>query len=202
MPKFRKAAQALLDDGLWRLRETYGEHGFAVERDLVWTLQRHLVRQAIEDELPVRIFNDYGVEPGQRRHLSADIVILEDDDPVPLVAVEFKYEPSPRRSDVDRRKLPVTEWAGTAADVERIRRWVEGGLARSGMALYFDEGGVVHGRRGPAEGGAWESWGMYGRADLDVWVHKYALDGALTPGEPPEDVWTLDNIDISTGPAR
>ena len=200
MPKFRKAAQALLDDGLWWLRETYAEHGFAVERDLVWTLQRRLVRQAAEDGLDVRVFNDYGVEPGARRHLSADIVLLEPGDPIPLVAVEFKYEPSPRRPDVDRRKLPVTDWAGAAADVERIRRWVDAGLARSGMALYFDEGGIVHGRRGPAEGGGWESWGTYGRGDIDVWVHKYALDGPRTADEPAEDVWTLDDLDISTDP--
>ncbi len=201
MPKFRKAAQALLDDGLWWLRETYAEHGFAVERDLVWTLQRHLVRQASDDGLPVRVFNDYGVEPGTRRHLSADIVLIEADDAVPLVAVEFKFEPSPRRADVDRRKLPVTDWAGAAADVERIRRWVGAGLARSGMALYFDEGGIVHGRRGPAEGGGWEPWGAYGRGDLDLWVHKYALDGPRAADESPEDVWTVDNIDISTAPS-
>jgi hypothetical protein len=198
--RFRKAAQALLDDGLWWLRETYAEHGFVVERDLVWTLQRHLVRQASDEGLPVRVFSDHGVEPGKRRHLSADIALLEADDPVPLVAVEFKFEPSPRRADVDRRKLPVTDWASAALDVERIRRWVGGGLARSGMALYFDEGGIVQGRRGPADGGAWESWGTYGRGDVDVWVHKFALDGPRAAGEPPEDVWTLDNIDISTDP--
>jgi hypothetical protein len=200
LPKYRKAAQSLLHDGLWWLRETYAEHGFAVERDLVWTLQRRLVRQATQDGLDVRVFNDYGVEPGARRHLSADIVILEDGDPVPLVAVEFKYEPSPRRPDVDRRKLPVTDWAGATADVERIRRWVEGGLARSGMALYFDEGGIVHGGRGPAEGGAWEPWGTYGREALDVWVHKYALDRPRTADEPVYDSDIFADVEIHPAP--
>ncbi len=95
MPKPRKAAQALLDDGLWWLRETYGEHGFAVERDVVWTLQKHLARQAAEDGLDLRVLNDYGVEPGQRRHLSADIVILEVGNPVP--SSPWSSSSSPRR---------------------------------------------------------------------------------------------------------
>ncbi len=94
----------------------------------------------------------------------------------------------------------MTDWAGAAADVERVRRWVDAGLARSGMALYFDEGGVVHGRRGPAEGGGWEPWGACGRGDLDDWVHRYALDGPRTADEPPEGVRTLHDLDISTGP--
>lgn len=126
MPKCRKAAQSLLDDALWWLRETYAEHGFSVERDLVRTLQRRLSRQAAVDGLGVRVFNDYGVEPGARRHLSADIRRPRGRRPGPLVVVEFKYEPSPRRLEVDRRKLPVTDWAGAAAAVERIRRWVDG----------------------------------------------------------------------------
>lgn len=137
----------LLGDALDWLRSTYPGHGVFVERDLVWTLQKWLLRAAAVRHLPVRVFNDYGVEPGPRRSLSADLALLSLDSPVPLVAAEFKFEPSRLRTDIDRRKLPVVGWEGVVEDVARIQRWVDDGRIGAGTAIFVDEGGFVHRRR-------------------------------------------------------
>jgi hypothetical protein len=64
-------AGRFLTDALDRLRATYPEHGIVVERDLVWTLQKWLIREVIARGLPLRVFNDYGVEPVHGAHSAA-----------------------------------------------------------------------------------------------------------------------------------
>lgn len=123
--------------------------------------------------LPLRVFNDYGVEPGLRRSLSADLALLALDATVPLVVAEFKFEPSHRRSDINPRKLPVVGWEGVVEDVARVRRWAGGGLTGAGMAVFVDEGGFARARRAALPDCTWRSWGSYGEPALDVWVHRF-----------------------------
>lgn len=170
------AAQTLVLDGLSWLRVTYDQHRFFVERDLVWTLQRWLLRETDARRMPFRIFNDYGVEPGPRRSLSADLAVLGDSN-TPLVAAEFKFEPSHRRGDIDQRKFPVTDWDGVCRDIERIRRWVREGLVGDGLAIFVDESGSVRHRR-PAETDCqWVDWGPYGTQAVAVSIHIFRLPG-------------------------
>jgi hypothetical protein len=175
-------ARRLLNDALDWLRFTYPEHRIFVERDLVWTLQKWLLREASARGLPLRVFNDYGVEPGRRRSLGADLALVPLDSPVPLVVAEFKFEPSHRRADIDRKKLPVVGWHGVVGDVARIRRWVGGGMTREGLAVFVDEGGFAHARRAALRDCAWGSWGPYDEPTLDVWVHDFALAAPTDAG--------------------
>lgn len=170
------AAQTLMLDGLSWLQDSYDQHRFFVERDLVWTLQRWLLRETDARGLPFRIFNDYGVEPGPRRSLSADLAILGDSK-VPLLAAEFKFEPSHRRNDIDRRKFPVTDWDGICHDVERIRRWVHGGFIGEGIAVFIDEGGSVRRRRHAETDCEWADWEPYGADASAVSVHTFHVTG-------------------------
>lgn len=126
----------------------------------------------------MRVFNDHGIEPGPRRSLSGDLVVVPMYVPMPLVVAEFKFEPSHRRADIDPRKLPVVGWEGVVEDVARIRRWVDGGLAKTGIAIFVDEGGFVHGHRDALTGCSWEGWGSYGELGLDVWTHRLEIGSA------------------------
>jgi hypothetical protein len=176
-------ARRLLADALNWLRTTYPEHRIVVERDLVWTLQKWLMREVLTRDLALRVFNDYGVEPGSRRSLSADLALVPLDSPVPLVVAEFKFEPSHRRVDIDRKKLPVVGWDGVVEDVSRIKRWVDAGMTRKGLAAFVDEGGFAHDRRTALPDCEWSGWGTYGEPTLDVWVHAHwlALAGLSGP---------------------
>ena len=70
-----------------------------MERDVVWTLQKHLIATLREQHLPYAVFNDFPMVPGKHRALSADLVIVNRDGVVE-VAAGFKYEPSlPSRPD-------------------------------------------------------------------------------------------------------
>jgi hypothetical protein len=177
-------ARTLILDALAWLRSSYPQHGFYVERDLVWTLQKWLDREITARALGLRVLNDYGVEPGPRRSLSGDLVLLPVDSPTPLLVAEFKFEPSHERGDIDPKKLPVVGWHGVVKDVDRIRRWVESGLTAEGLAVFVDEGGYRHARRPALDDSTWEHWGRYGQEVLDVWVHaftRYQLSEAQTP---------------------
>ncbi len=105
-------AERLMTDGLGWLRATYPEHRIVVERDLVWTLQKWLACEVSSRELPLRVFNDYGVEPGLRRSLSADLVLLPVDQ-TSLLAVAKSRRPRQRqRRAAEVNKSESGPWAG------------------------------------------------------------------------------------------
>jgi hypothetical protein len=128
----------LIGDALDWLRETYPQHGFGVERDVVWTLHRWLTARAAA--LGCRVWTDYPMVRGPRRALSADLAVVDSANTI-LSAAEFKFEPSHIREDVQKQKLPVIGWAGVLADIVRIGDWVAIGRAGSGWAVCVDEGG-------------------------------------------------------------
>jgi hypothetical protein len=174
-PLSSPAAELAVEALAW-LRATYAEHLPYTERDIVWTVQRWIAREITGRGLPLRVFNDYGIEPGPRRSLSADIAILPNSSPEVLHVIEFKYEPSHRRPDIDSKKLPVVGWDAVVADTLRIARWVESGRTLGGRAVFIDEGGFAHARRGAYPGSEWVSWGAYGDPAIDVWVHEFPAD--------------------------
>lgn len=142
------------------LRENYAQFEFWVERDLVWTLQGRLRCLIRERGLPFTVLSDYGMLPGIRRALSADLVVREAGGQVP-VAGEFKYEPSHLRPEFCAQpgKLPVVLWGadGVAKDIARIRQFVEGGTARAAFGMFLDEGRHFR-KRPPHPCSEWRDW--------------------------------------------
>lgn len=161
--------ETLFEDALDWLRATYGERRHFVERDLVWTLQTRLLAQIRELGLPWQVRNDYAALHGPRRAFSADLAILVDGSPGLLV--ECKYEPSHRRIDIPREKLPVIAWADVVKDAARVQQYVDARRTPLACALLIDEGGFFRAR--PAlPGGHWVDWGAPDRAPaLAVSVH-------------------------------
>ena len=126
----------LFENAMDWLREHYGEYRFFAQRDIVWTVQKHILAMIEGSQLPYRVFNNHTISKG----ILADIVILSGDSVE--VAAKFKYEPSHSRSikhggDIRSTKFPVVPWTGkdgsAAKDVQRTREYAEQGKARSSL---------------------------------------------------------------------
>ena len=172
-------AAVVFESAIEWLRDNYSSFGFVAERDIVWTLQKHLKEALRENGLSHEVFNDYPMLPGKRRALSTDLVV-RDSSGVVEVAAEFKYEPSHRRPDILPNKLPVVFWGaeGVAKDVLRAREYVERGKARVAYAIFIDEGGYFR-HREPHPGSVWKDWGDCGSLVFDVSVLWSKVPDAL-----------------------
>jgi hypothetical protein len=133
--------------------DTYDEQPFFLERDIVYTLQRHLWELLRDRNLDWSVFNDYPMIPGRRRSLSADLAVRSARGQILLVA-EFKYEPAHSRKDILSHKLPVIGWADALHDVTRIQRFVDEKRAPAAYAILVDEGGFFR-RRDVEVGSEW-----------------------------------------------
>ncbi len=153
-------ASQVFEESIEWLHDNYLRFRFFTERDVVWTLQRHLSEQMQARALPYRVFNDYPILPGTRRSLCADIAILNGQNEVE-VAAEFKYEPAHERTDIWPSKfLPtVVFWGddGVGKDVKRVQEFVQKGAARSAYAVFIDEGSLFRNRLAHP-GSSWVDW--------------------------------------------
>lgn len=128
-------AEAAFLTALDELAAGYREQPFWVERDVVAWLQRRLT---LSVPAGMTVWNDYGILPGPRRALSADLALVTDG---PLLVAEFKFEPCARRADIMPNKLPVIGWIDVGKDIGRVQEFVEAGRAEIGWAICIDEGG-------------------------------------------------------------
>ncbi|MCL6597619.1 MAG: hypothetical protein K6T81_02620 [Alicyclobacillus macrosporangiidus] len=135
------------------LKDNYEEFVFFVERDIVWTLQTYIMKIIEKLELPFVLYNDHQLIPGKR----ADLAIL-DDEGVVTIAVEFKYEPSHKRTDITPGKFPVVMWSEVEKDVLRVKEFVLCEKAKRAYAILIDEGGHFE-KKQPPQGAQWIKWG-------------------------------------------
>lgn len=148
-------AVELFEGAISWLRENYGGFRFFVERDIVWTIQTHIIGLIGKQNLAYRIFHNFPVLPGKR----PDLAILAPDNSIE-VAAEFKYEPSHDRkfTDVWPTKLPVVFWeAGVGKDMERIEEFVSRGKVKVAYLVFIDEGGDFRWRE-PFTNSEWIDW--------------------------------------------
>jgi len=174
------AANELVEEAFRWLQDRYDGFSFYQERDLVWTIQSHLVAEIRRCGLDLRLWNDYQMFREGRRAESADLVLQAADGAI-TVAVEFKYEPSHARPDIQRQKLPVVFWGseGVAHDIERVRRFVAEGKAEVAFAVFVDEGSHFRHREAHA-GSRWIDWGA-----RTPQGHRVALLWSRWPADKP-----------------
>ncbi len=154
------------------LEHSYTDYTFYTERDVVWTVQKHISEEIGKAGLRCRVFNDHTIFKGTR----ADLVILGEGDFVEI-AVEFKYEPSHARradrgGDIWPSKLDpsVVFWTGEGSvqkDVDRVQEYVKRLLAKEAFSIFIDEGGRFR-SRSPHKGSEWIDWG---RGVSVLWSH-------------------------------
>ena len=153
-------AAELFENAMAWLKENYGEFRFFLERDVVWTVQAHIIREIESGNLPYQVFNDDSLLPSTR----ADLVIFNAFGSAE-VAAEFKYEPAHSRSanqggDIRATKLPVVaDWNDVEKDILRIQQYVERQKVKAAYSVLVDEGGHFHGRE-PFPGSQWIDWGQ------------------------------------------
>ncbi len=131
------------------LKETYNEHQFFTERDIVWTFQKKLIESIKLNNLPYKVISDYGLVKGSNRSKSVDIAIIDSKMDINKLhqkvelAIEFKYEPNKIRAgeDIPKHKFPVTSWNLINKDIDRIKKYKSNNKAVSSILLLIDEGG-------------------------------------------------------------
>jgi len=160
------------------IKTKYLSYGFVIERDFVWTVQKHLQKMINEQHLPCTIFNDYPIESGTHRSVSVDLAvvnneihymdILQGKSKAEFVA-EFKFEPSELRPDICSHKLPVVFWNHVNNDIIRIKRFVDDRKTKSAVAIFIDENGRY---RNKVIGNLskWIDWGSYDTDRINVSV--------------------------------
>ena len=172
-------AAALFEKTMDWLRDSYEEHRFFVERDVVWTAQLRLLRELDDANLPYRALNDYTLFEKTR----ADLALLNGG--AVEVAAEFKYEPSHARSgEFGDGKFPVVDWRAVEKDAQRVREYVAQGRAKTAYAVLIDEGGYFR-KPAPSPESEWRDWGN-GVWALWTKVDAGAALDALSSGEPPQ----------------
>lgn len=144
------------------LQDSYFDHKFYTERDIVWTIQKHISDEIKRAGLPYRVFNDHTIF----RKTRTDLAILDEKNSVEIAA-EFKYEPSHTRradrgGDIWQTKFDVVFWSGEGSvekDVQRVKEYVARGLVKEAFAVFLDEGGHFR-HRTPHPGSKWIDWGQ------------------------------------------
>jgi len=157
-----KKATELFENTIEWLKENYGNFIFFLERNLVWTVQKHIIELIKKNNLPFKIFNYYPILPGKRRHLCTDLAILSLNKTLEI-AVEFKYEPSHYRDDILQSKLPVVFWGkdGVGKDIKRIKEYIDKGKAEITYLVFIDEGGHFR-HKYPHPFSKWIDWEIEG----------------------------------------
>lgn len=160
-----EAGARLFEEAIEWLRTSYWSRPFFVERDIVWTLQLWLLDRVCARSLPLTVCNDYPIGDfiANARRRTTDIALLDPTGNILLVA-EIKYEPSHKRPDIPKSKLPVVLWGpeGVAKDVCRAREFVQTSLAAVGYSVFIDEGSYFRHRQ-PHPGSRWIDWLSAGR---------------------------------------
>lgn len=154
-------ATDLFENSMQWLRQHYRDYRFFTERDVVWTVQRHIASEICRMDAPYRVFNDHTIMP----RIRTDLAILSGTSIE--VAIEFKYEPSHKRradhgGDIWPTKLEpsVVFWSGEGSvekDVQRVKEYVDKKRARVAYSVFIDEGGRFR-HRDPHFSSEWVDW--------------------------------------------
>lgn len=168
----------LFKESIEWVRANYTGFGFVVERDFVWTVQKHLSNAIIEKGLPFTVFNDYPIEKGTNRSKSVDLAVISKGithtdilggNAYAEFVAEFKFEPSKKRPDICTHKLPVVIWKEAIEDIHRIKRFTEKGTAKAGIAIFVDEyGRFKKDCYSTDHYSEWIDWGSYNTDILNV----------------------------------
>lgn len=158
----------LFKESMEWVNSNYTQFGFVMERDFVWTIQKHLSKAVKDNGLPFVVFNDYPIEKGTNRSKSVDLAVVSkgvnhidilNGNACAEFISEFKFEPSAKRTDIFRHKLPVVFWSAVIEDINRIKRFTQNNVTKTGVAVFVDEFGRYKKSSSPID--YYSKWGSY-----------------------------------------
>jgi hypothetical protein len=150
-------AAKLYEDTVNWLLHNYSAHRFFTERDIVWTIQLHLLQEIERRRLYLQVFDNHKMP----NKIQVDLVLVEPSNSSALVVAELKYEPDHARVDISPGKLHPSKvfWdspnSGVVQDISRIETLIDGGLSEAGYVTLIDEGGH-HSWREEPRGSIWD----------------------------------------------
>lgn len=155
-------AARLYEDAINWLQRNYSSYRFFAERDIVWTLQLHLLREIERQHLHLKVFDNHKM-PNKTQ---VDLAILEQSAGSVLFVAELKYEPDHARADISSGKLSPSKvfWDsemnhGVVQDINRIETLIDRGFSEVGYVTFIDEGGH-HACHEEPKGSIWNyDWG-------------------------------------------
>ena len=143
------------------LQQNYSSYRFFTERDIVWTLQLHLLQEIERRHIHLHVFDNYRMP----NRVLVDLALTEKNTDSVLVVAEIKYEPDHSRVDISRGKLSPSKvfWdsqgSGVIQDINRIETLIDRGFSGVGYVTFIDEGGHHSWRQEP-QGSIWDyNWG-------------------------------------------
>ena len=150
------------------IKTNYLNYRFFTERDFEWTIQKYLWSYIDKNHLPFDVYNNHPF--GQRTFV--DLAIVKKGTPYRAISkskataelvVEFKFEPSIKRTDICKGKLdsPVVLWDEVIKDIDRVNRLIKDGKTKSAIAFFVDEYGRFR-NRNISKQSKWDDWGNYG----------------------------------------
>jgi len=141
----------ILKESLYWLKRNYHKYNFFEERDIVWTLQVHLIEKIKNSNF--KVFSEYPVslcledEKDEKKYYS-DLAILENN--IVKALIQFKYEPNKgRKEDFRPSKLnyPTIFWdnkkgySSVIRDIKIVKAFVDQNKNNVGYSIFIDEGG-------------------------------------------------------------
>ena len=134
------------------LQEHYADFEFYLERDVAWTVQKHIAQAIKIDGFPYQVVHEYTLNG-----LRVGLVILNEG--TVEVVMEFKYEPHRSRSVAG--KFPVTVWKDIVKDVQKNIERIKQGKVAAAYSVFIDEGGHHYrGHQSAPERSEWRDWGQ------------------------------------------
>ena len=158
------------------LEANYKSYHFFEERDIVWTMQTHMLSEIGKHNLDFKIYDNHKCVKDKH----ADLAILNGNLTIDTL-IEVKYEPDHTRANIDiySKKFPRVYWnnkryGGVEPDIDRIRNLVRQGIAKTGYSIFIDEGSHFATKSEP-EGSVWVEWGTspYSNKKISVLVSKF-----------------------------
>ena len=159
---------AIFEEIIEKIRNEYLSYNFFTERDFEWTVQKYFGEFINKNNLPYEIFNNHPIAKGKIVDLAVvnkgtSYRAISQRGAVAEFIIEFKFEPSMRRSDFCDGKLEqaVCFWSEISKDIERINHFVEEKKTKSAVAVLVDEFGRFRNKEISSQS-RWIDWGSFG----------------------------------------
>jgi hypothetical protein len=183
-------AEDLLKESLKWLKEDFDVFNFLEERDIVWSIHKHMLELIKTSSSKLEVINEYPIvlppKTPKKEALWLDLAIKEENNHKPTMIVQFKYLPYYNRIHKYRGKAKnscAVSWenprkenkesGSVVKDIMDIKKIVEENEADIGYSIFIDEGGKFYNMQKKYEGSHWETEKEGWKKDMAVLIARF-----------------------------